>query len=217
MSNAPVPPRFNGVKSDPIWYQNVRVLFAGDKLREFWPARDQTFEERVNAIVRLIVYAGVALYLYNRDTKYVLYAIACIGVVSYVYSVKAKKGVNESFRDYRRMRADSVAPVQAVPCTLPTDDNPFGNVLLTDLADNPDRPAACYYDDVKADVDDKFNKNLYRNVEDVWGKENSQRQWYTTPNSEAIPDTAGFAQWCFGEGFSKSCKDETKDCWPPVR
>ena len=34
-------------------------------------------------------------------------------------------------------------------CQMPSGDNPMGNVLLTDITDNPNRPPACEYSSVR--------------------------------------------------------------------
>lgn len=183
------------MKGDPIWFRDLRVLFRRDRLREFFPTRDQTFEERINALVRLIVYVSVLVYLYNRDSKYPLYGLACIALITLAYTSK-KAETFKTVSAYQQFRAASVEAAPA-PCTGPTNDNPFGNMLLTDLADNPDRPAACLYDNDAEQVEDKFNHNLYRNLSDVYSKQNSQRQYYSMPVTTSIPDQKAFAEFCY--------------------
>ena len=89
-------------------------------------------------------------------------------------------------------------------------NNPFANFLLTDAADRPARPAACPYDAVKDEVRRYFNAGLPRNVGDVYEKQNSQRQFYTMPNSRGIPDTAAFAQFLYGT--APGCKVDPSKC-----
>ena len=43
-----------------------------------------------------------------------------------------------------------------------------------------------------------FNKDLYRDVKDIFGKNNSQRQFYTVPGNQVPNDQGAFAQWCYG-------------------
>ena len=97
-------------------------------------------------------------------------------------------------------------------CTLSTPDNPFANVLLTDLADRPNRPPACKYDDQKDLIRDNFNRGLVRNVYDVYEKENSQRQWMINPVTTSTPDTVAFAQFCYGNAGRKTCKEDPSKC-----
>ena len=49
----------------------------------------------------------------------------------------------------------------------------------------------------KKDIDSKFNNNLYNDVDDLFGKNNSQRQFYTA-RTELIPDIEGnFKNWLY--------------------
>ena len=95
-------------------------------------------------------------------------------------------------------------------CTRSTPQNPFANVLLTDYTDNPDRPPACDYDSMKQDVRHNFNRGLIRDAGDVFEKENSQRQYFTTPVTTTYPDVQAFAQFCYGK--PTGCKENTRRC-----
>ena len=50
-----------------------------------------------------------------------------------------------------------------------------------------------------------FNEDLYRDVTDVFGKNNSQRQYYTVPGNQVPNDQGSFAQWCYGT--PPTCKE----------
>ena len=43
-------------------------------------------------------------------------------------------------------------------------------------------------------VEELFNEDLYRDVTDVFGKNNSQRQYYTVPIPSSHNDQGSFAQ-----------------------
>lgn len=68
---------------DPVWYHDVRVLWR--RPAEFFPSRDQTPEERVNSLVRLITYAGLAVFAYSRRPKVLLLALIAVAIVSLAY------------------------------------------------------------------------------------------------------------------------------------
>jgi hypothetical protein len=42
-----------------------------------------------------------------------------------------------------------------------------------------------------------FNNDLYRNTDDIFNKENSQREFYTMPVNSIINDQTKFAEWCY--------------------
>jgi hypothetical protein len=99
-------------------------------------------------------------------------------------------------------------------CTKPTIDNPFMNVTMKDYLniDEKGRPEACDTSDpiVKQSMDEFFNNNLFKDVNDVFGKMNSQRQFYTMP-STTIPNAQDeFARWLYLN--PKTCKEDQEFC-----
>ena len=67
---------------------------------------------------------------------------------------------------------------------------------------------AIYYDRtkfLKKQVRNNFNNNLYRDVNDIFGKNNSQRQFMLNP-IQTIPNNQNdFARWCYGR--PPTCKE----------
>ena len=96
-----------------------------------------------------------------------------------------------------------------------TKKNPFGNVLLTDIADNPNRKAAApsfnpdVYDDITSSVKKQTqmlnpdiintNKQLYGDLYDSYTLDNSMMRFYSTANSRVENDQGAFSNWLYGE------------------
>lgn len=97
-------------------------------------------------------------------------------------------------------------------CTASTPDNPFANMLVSDLAANPSRPPACSYDTHSNLIEKHFNQGLVRNLYDVYDKENSQRQFMTMPVTTSAADVSAFARFCYGGMGRKTCKEDTAKC-----
>lgn len=57
-------------QSDPVWIDNFNILFQKERLTEFFPTKTQSNSERINAIVRLSLYASVLLSIYHSNVKY---------------------------------------------------------------------------------------------------------------------------------------------------
>ena len=101
-------------------------------------------------------------------------------------------------------------------CRMPTSDNPMMNPTLNDtLIYNP--PIACNSDDndiskdnLDKQISDSFNQDLYRDVSDLFETKNSQRQFYTVPQSNP-PNTVDFAKWLYGN--MPSCKSSQSACY----
>jgi hypothetical protein len=56
--------------SDPLWIKDFNILLKTERLMEFFPVKNQTNEERVNAIVRLSLYVSIILAIYYSNAKY---------------------------------------------------------------------------------------------------------------------------------------------------
>lgn len=201
------------VKMDSFWYDNFEVLFASNRLMEFFPTKNQTLEKRLNSIMRLSIYISVLLYLHHKNYKYLAIALG-VGVLSvYVYHNNPKTGEKTESTKIETLTND----VQLGNCTKPTDDNPFMNVTMKDymnIVDGKivDRPPACNVSDnaVKKDMDTAFEKNLYRDVDDVFGKFNSQRQFYTVPSTTIPNDRESFQKWLYSS--PQTCKENQDSC-----
>lgn len=95
--------------------------------------------------------------------------------------------------------AEEIQDYQKGTCRRPTEDNPFMNPTFTDF-NNGDPPAACNVDD--EDINDEmrvnFNHDLFRDVDEIWERENSQRNFYTVPNTAVPNNQKEFALWLYG-------------------
>lgn len=198
--------------TDPFWYDNIDILYKTDKLIEFFPIKEQTLPERFNAIMRLSIYISLLLYINNQyDSKY-LFIILVAGVLTvYIYKNQPKvELLNGDISDI----GGSTRP----RCTKPTLDNPFMNVTMKDYLNTDengnivDRPEACDINDpeIKKMADEAFNNNLYRDVSDVWGKNNSQRQFFTMPWTTVPNKQDEFARWLYLN--PETCKEDQDYC-----
>ena len=184
---------------DLIWYKDIDILFRKDRLTEFFPTADQTLQERLNSLTRLGIYISVLLTLYHLDTNYLYIAIFVLAGVYLIDSTHPEQFTED----------DALGP-----CTAPTLDNPFMNPTMKDYMNVDesgkivDRPAACDANepDVKKSIDDNFNNNLYRDIDDVFGKMNSQRQFYTVPSTTIPNKQDEFAKWLYKT--PSTCKED---------
>jgi hypothetical protein len=95
-------------------------------------------------------------------------------------------------------------------CRKPTADNPYMNVIFSDYLDAANVPEPCNSDQTKDDAQYLYNSTVYRNIEDVYERQNSQRLFYTLPIT-TIPNKQGeFADWLYKTG--PQCKENTSKC-----
>lgn len=98
-------------------------------------------------------------------------------------------------------------------CQAPSHDNPFMNVLLSDLEDNPYRPKACNPSDplIEKRINDYFYSNpAFINPHDIYQTHNDQHQWYTQPATTIPYDREGWMEDAYR--YMTSCKSDQKAC-----
>lgn len=103
-------------------------------------------------------------------------------------------------------------------CTSPTLDNPFMNVTMKDYMNFDkdgsivDRPPACDISDptVKNEIETNFNNNLFKDTNDVFGRSNSQRQFFTMPYTTVPNRRDDFQSWLYLS--PATCKENSDNC-----
>jgi len=107
-----------------------------------------------------------------------------------------------------------------------TKKNPFSNVLLTQIIDDPNRKAAP--PSFNVDVDEDITKNVKKTVQmlnpgikntnkqlygDLWQEfelDQSNRVFYSTPNTRVTNDQGAFAQYLYND-MKYSAKESTPE------
>ena len=194
---------------DDFWFTNFRILIEKNRLTEFFPNYDMTLNEKLNAITRLSIYLGIILALISNNYNYIY-----IPVIVSIFAVIIYKLQSDNIELYFNSYRNNTLLDRKKECTLPTQNNPFMNYNV--LVDSPEKPNACksYNNNkVKDNIEKNFNLNLYRDVSDLYQKNNSQRQYYTMPSTTMPNDQTKFAKWCYNTG--PTCKEETIKCAPP--
>lgn len=185
--------------TEKIWYVDVLNFITSENYMKFFPRDEMNTTEKINSVMRFMLYFSVILYVFNKSVR-IFYILALCGLLSYVVSemnlddlgrTKKEKYMNDS-SEKKRLRRNR-------KCTKPSKLNPFMNVLMTDYKDNVDRPKACDVDStrVKKSMKTNFEHDLYRNVDDVFDRNYSYRQFYTTPNTTIPNDQEAFAKWLY--------------------
>ena len=104
--------------------------------------------------------------------------------------------------------ADEMRDYRKNTCRKPTIDNPLMNTPVTDFG-SINQPSACNEDDenIKDNIKVNFNHELFRDVDEVFERSNSQRQFYTLPNT-AIPNMqTEVAEWLYKQPDTIMCKE----------
>ena len=200
------------LNTDVFWLNDPKILIKHDELTNFFPTTSMNLIEKLNAITRLGLYLSIVLVILTHKFKY-LYISIIIGLIS-VFIYKTNENKLELYlnnnKSYNKFTEETLLEKNT---TKPTVNNPFMNINL--ISDNKDRSKAepsWNNKNIKKDIEQNFNNNLYRDVSDLYGKSNSQRQYYTTPSTTIPNDQTAFAKWCYNTG--PTCKEEGINCAP---
>lgn len=170
-----------------------------------------TFEEQLNAAFRFSMYFSVLVLAIRADFR-VIYFSVFVGLITIVlYNVKSNE---DDVKKRVLERLDLMGPSRTSRklCVKPTKDNPYMNVMLNDLDKFPNRPKACNINNtkVKALADTCANGDLYKDIDDVYHKKGSDRQFFTNPVTTVPNSQTDFAHWLYNTG--KTCKEDTIRC-----
>ena len=197
--------------SERVWFDDPRHLIRSDKLTSFWPSKNQSVAERINATSRFVVYSGIMLYVIKNDNRIPIIVIFTLCILFIMYKGKIVK-------EYLLNRDDS-----GQVCQRPSKDNPMANVLLSDYTDQPNRLGACLYENVQDDVH-KYSDNTFpvsntrsRSALPEYQRRAAARQFITAPVSTIPGDQTAFAEWCYGKKNRPLCRDDPSMCDPNAR
>jgi hypothetical protein len=211
----------------PFWFNDPIILFNKESILEIWPTQQMNFEAKLNAISRIVIIMSLLGFIFTRNSNLIIIGIVTLAIIFTLYKLRKQTIVKEGFSVNPSMQpsALSPAPMTTNPVTLEsvlraefhptTKKNPFGNVLLTDIADNPNRKAAApsfnpdVYDDITSSVKKQTqmlnpgiintNKQLYGDLKDNYDLDNSMMRFYSTANSRVENDQGAYAKYLYGQ------------------
>jgi len=262
-----------------FWTENLNELFRENNYTKFYPKREMSRIEQLNAFTRLLMYFAIFIILFNENKKWLYLPIVGIAFVILFYIIhkndrktnekefrkilelRNEKRINEnkkideqykhddeendeSFEEtqnykieagymgpnnniiiggenntpvYEKEKTETLLTVDEIDeynkntCKIPTKDNPLMNTNITDYNEgNP--PVACnsYDEDINEEININFNHDLFRNIDELWEKGNSQRQFYTMPNTAVPNNQKDFAEWLYK--VPETCKENQFNC-----
>ncbi len=213
-----------------IWFDDPSILFNKDFIFELWPTMDMCYEQKINAITRLVILITILGYILTSSQRIVAVGVLTLVVIYVLFKMRkqkiTKEMLNEGFTTVE-VTGEAV-PLDTI---LKTDfkqgnkKNPFSNVLLTQIGDEPDRKSAP--PSFNVDVDEDITKNVKRSIQmmnpgikntnkqlfgDLYQEQqldNFSRQLYSTPNSRVENDGISYAKFLYGD--MPSAKESTPE------
>lgn len=213
----------------PVWFNNPTELFN----KELWPTQQMTFEAKVNVISRLVIIMTLLGFMFTGNKKLIIIGIITLAIMFTLYKLRKQKIVSslikkEGFSVNPEFAREATQRRTLNPITLEnvlrsdfhptTKKNPFGNVLLTDIMDTPNRKAAApsfnpdVYEDINSAVKKQTqmlnpniintNKQIYGDLKSNYDLDNSMMRFYSTPNTRIENDQGAYAEYLYGSMYS---------------
>lgn len=233
----------NHNNNNTFWYHDPTMLMQQDKLFELWPTPDMCFEDKMNAISRLVILLTLVGFLVTSFSLRILFiGMVTLVIIVFLYNSRKKKlvkdlkegflsaggedgGMNPS-NDRLLVNPETLEPFLESEFKRGDLSNPFSNVLLTQITDEPNRKSAppAFNPEVETDiikktkqVVQKLNPTIENTDEQLFGSlidkfdlDQCLRVFNATPNTRVANDQGAFAQWLYGD-LKYSAKESTPE------
>lgn len=177
--------------SEQIWFKDPAVLFTAQNWSKFVPLQGMTTAESLNSVVRFSIYFALFLFLSNGTTAYILTIPIVMVFTVVLYNLFPNGKTLEPFTEKMTRTRESY--------TMPSQSNPFMNVMLTEIQDNPNREDAAPTNrrDVKADMYKNFQKTTEMEMDttDLFDQTQAMRTFHTLQSAKVPNDLDGFKKW----------------------
>ena len=226
-----------------FWSNDPTILFNKDSIFELWPTTDMCYEQKLNAITRLIILITILGYISTMSTRILVIGFLTLAVIFVLFKMRKQKLTKEMMKEgffveennqpgvFKQKSKTIINPVTLD--SVLNDEfkegnkrNPFSNVLLTQINDDPERKSAppAFNVDVDEDITKNVkravqmmnpgikntNKQLYGDLYQEFELDQFSRQLYSTPNSRVENDQSAYAQFLYND-MKYSGKESTPE------
>lgn len=195
----------------PFWYKDLSILYEKESIFEFFPSKRFDIVRKLNAVLRLSILYSLIMFLCTKKSLYMIIPIIVAGITWFIWSKQIDTYTDTILEESISNQLDDLVKINDLEteCRVPTKDNPFMNPPLNEFSnDRYEKPKSCpSYNNVGVQnrIEQLFNEDIYRDVKDVFGKNNGQRQFYTVPGNQVPNDQGSFAHWLYGT--PSTCKE----------
>ena len=211
-----------------FWTNDPTILFNNEYLFELWPTSDMCYEQKLNAITRLVILLTILGYILTMSMRILCVGIITLLIIFVLFTMRKQKITKEMMNEGFKNQMGEPAMVQnstyVNPVTLDSvlksefkegnKKNPFSNVLLTQINDDPQRKAAPPSFNVDVDEDitrnvkkavqmmnpgiQDTNKQLFGDLYQNFELDQSNRQFFSTANTRVTNDQGAFGEFLYG-------------------
>lgn len=214
--------------NNPFWISKPSILFEDIILTT---NNEMNINERLNVYTRLFILLFVIFLLLKlSETVLIIPIIGIIMIILYYYQLDNNNN-NYDYNENYKSTCRKPSIKNPMMNNLQSDYNnsfdfdDLNNIHLDNYSNKKHieniqkednfhkkyNPVPCNTDDevIKDNMNFKFNEDMYRDIEEVYDKKNSQRQFFTMPHY--IPnDQEGFGKWLYD--FPPTCKEDQTQC-----
>ena len=177
-----------------FWTNEPTILFNKEYMFELWPTSDMCYEQKLNAITRLVILITILGYVSTTSTRILVVGTLTLAVIFGLFKMRKQKLTNQMLNEGFSIQGNQVTGMfdkktdsYVNPVTLDavlksefkegTKKNPFSNVLLTQINGDPERKSAP--PSFNVDVDEDITKNIKKAVQMMNpGIKNTNKQLY---------------------------------------
>lgn len=211
----------------PFWFNDPSVLLNKKYVFDLWPNNYMSYKQKINAISRFIILLTVLGYILTMSTRILIIGIITLGIIIGFSVMKTESPKEEN--EEKEMKegftnANNTNNVIVNPATLENflksdfkegnKKNPFSNVLLTQIEDEPNRKSAppSFNNNVEEDITNNVkkavqfmnpgikntDKQLYGDLWENFELDNANRNFFSTANTRVSNDQTAYAKFLYG-------------------
>jgi hypothetical protein len=191
--------------STPFWFKDISILYDKNYLMEIIPKKEYDFNRKLNAVVRFTIYYGILLYIFKRDKNILCLPFITVVITVYLHKTSNNDKQDDNFKGLMNTKGSTnlseidmmIDEINTDVYRIPEIDNPMMNQNTFDLYENKKAIPTYNNPGVKRKVEETLDSQVFKDSNDLFNRRNSQRQWYTMPNTEAMNKQTEFAKWCY--------------------
>ena len=203
-----------------FWLNEPTILIDNNYIFELWPSTDMCYEQKLNAISRFIILITFLGYILTFSLRIIVVGLITLLMIFLMFKVNKPKFTKENFEVKENTFTNPVTLESIIKTEFKEGNktNPFSNVLLTEITDDPTRKSAppAFNPDVETNITKNVkravqkmnpgikntNKQLYDSLWDNFELDQSNRIFYSTPNTKVENDQSAFAEFLYGNMYS---------------
>lgn len=189
--------------ADIFWTKNPRILLNSSS--DIWISdHTRTIESKLNAVSRFVLIYGILLSIFKRKSVFMLYTfLILLGLILlYTFSLRSSYATLH-YKPVPIITHTHEPSSSSSTCRKSTEHNAFANPLV---GTNTTVVSDYCKDNDETDYNRFFNGKHPVNIDDVFGKESSRRQFYSIVKN----DQTAFAKSLYGKG--PTCKTDRTVC-----